>query len=669
MTDTTAKPPGPAAPVHAQVPPAPETIARKRIAGRWTGRALVTAGCAALAGAARRSDIAPVFKYRRMFMEVPAASFFLQPFRPVAPPFFQVIVDKAPAHRILPGLAIVLPLLFAPQPSWAQTPEGRARDQADRIGREEAERLRGERLLQRLERSRPPRSPPQEAPPGQAAPPAQGCVRIHSIAVSGVTVVSRPAVAAAIAPFEGRCLGLADLDGVLKAVTLVYVEAGYVAARAYLTDQDLSDGTLDIVVIEGVLEDIVIDGARRAGTAFPGLVGRPLNLRDIEQGLDQINRLRSKSARIEIRPGERAGGSVLGVLTTTGRPRHLSAASDNLGAIATGRYRSRLNFGYDDIAGLNDHLRLSWQRTMEPHPWAFSGDRPYSDSVSAGLSVPYGYWIFGLDGHWSRYKSEIAGTLGAIGTSGKSNSLSVDIHRVLHRDRTSNTALSATLTRKDNKSYILRSLIDVSSRALAVFSLELTHSRRLEGGVLAGGAGHRFGLDKWGAFNDDEAPAGSPKGQFRKSSAWLRFTRPFTLAGASATWEATLSGQWSPDLLFGSEQMSFGGPGTVRGVREAALFGNRAASMRNEWSVAVPSPDGFLDAATPYAALDCGAVKGQARYGIDGGALCGAAFGLRVSQGPFGFDVYYADLFAGRRHAAAAGQRPGVLSFSLSASF
>ena len=577
------------------------------------------------------------------------------------------VVRVAGASGLL--LLLVL-LLLAPESGYAQSAEERARRQADRIEREEAERLRRERLLEQLERSRPPSSTPPEAPPAQAAPAVQGCVDIDTIAVAGVSVVPQPAIAAAVAPFEGRCLGLADLDQVLEAVTFVYVEAGYVAARAYLPDQDLSDGALDIVVIEGLLEDIVIEGAGRPGTAFPGLVGQPLNLRDIEQGLDQINRLRSRSARIELRPGEQAGGSVLAVLVQAGKPWHAAVFSDNLGTVATGRYRSRLSLGYDDLAGLNEQWSLSWQRAMEPRsPWAFSGDRPHSDSATAGLSVPYGYWTFALNAHWSRYKSEIPGALSAIETSGRSNSLSADIHRVLHRDQTAKTALSATVIRKANQSYILGSLIDVSSRALSVLSVELTHSRRLWGGLLAGAAGGHFGLDKWGAFDDDNSPAGLPKGQFRKSSAWLRFTRPFTLAGASMTWDGFLSGQWSPDALFGSEQMSFGGPATVRGVRESALFGNRAAMMRSELSAALPSSDPVFGAVQLYAALDCGAVKGQARHGIDGGTLCGAALGLRASQGRLGFDVHYANLIAGERHAAAAGQSPGVVSFTLSISF
>ena len=564
-------------------------------------------------------------------------------------------------------LAVLL-LPLVPDRGFAQDAETQARRQADRIEREKTERQRRQRLLERFKQSRPPRSTAPAPPPAPAAPPAQGCVRIGSISVGGVSAVPRRSIAAAVAPFEGRCLGLADLDRVLKAVTFVFVEAGYVAARAYLPAQDLSDGTLDIVVIEGILEDIAIDGASRSGTAFPGLVRRPLNLRHIEQGLDQINRLRSKSARIELRPGKQAGGTAVDVRIEAGKPWHIDANSDDLGAAASGRYRSRLSLGVDNSLGLYDRFSLSWLRAVPRSPWAFTGERPHSDSATADFSVPYGYWTFTLNAHWSRYRSEIAGALGPIGTSGTSGSIGVEIHGVVHRDRLSKTALSARVTRKENKSYILGSLIDVSSRALTVLDAELTHSRRLWGGVLAGAAAAHFGLSWFGAFDDDAAPAGSPRGQFEKLSAWLRFTRPFVVVGMPLTWSGFLSGQWSPDPLFGSEQMSFGGSATVRGVREAALFGNRAALLRSEWSADLSSPDHESGALRPYTTLDCGVVQGQARHGIAGGMLCGWAAGLRISGGRFGFDLSYADLFAGRRHAIAAGQRPGVLSFTLSAS-
>ncbi|MDV0916573.1 POTRA domain-containing protein, partial [Enterobacter asburiae] len=76
---------------------------------------------------------------------------------------------------------------------------------------------------------------------------------------------------------------------------------GYITSRAFLTEQDLSGGQLNIVVLEGRLEAIRLEGEtpRMLKMAFPGRVGGILNLRDIEQGMEQINRLRSEPVQIE----------------------------------------------------------------------------------------------------------------------------------------------------------------------------------------------------------------------------------------------------------------------------------------------------------------------------------------------------------------------------------
>ncbi|WP_375617248.1 POTRA domain-containing protein, partial [Bartonella sp. AP58NXGY] len=94
-----------------------------------------------------------------------------------------------------------------------------------------------------------------------------------------------------------RCLGIAEINKVLKAVTKLYMKRGYIAVRAYLPEQDLRGGRLKIVVVEGQVEDITLEGHKverqsqgEIITAFPNLVGQPAHLRSIEQGLDQINR-------------------------------------------------------------------------------------------------------------------------------------------------------------------------------------------------------------------------------------------------------------------------------------------------------------------------------------------------------------------------------------------
>ncbi len=79
---------------------------------RCTGRLILLASRASLAGDSRRFDISwfipAVVKYRRMFGEVLIASFFLQLFALVTPLFFQVITDKVLVHRGLTSLDVLI---------------------------------------------------------------------------------------------------------------------------------------------------------------------------------------------------------------------------------------------------------------------------------------------------------------------------------------------------------------------------------------------------------------------------------------------------------------------------------------------------------------------------------------------------------------------------------
>ncbi len=96
----------------------------------------------------------------------------------------------------------------------------------------------------------------------------------------------------------------------IKKLTKVYLDKGYVTARFYIPDQDIKNSkTLKFVVVEGKLSDIYYNGSPASPynyvvwSAFPGLEGHILNMRDIEQGLDQINRLISGHAKSELLPG------------------------------------------------------------------------------------------------------------------------------------------------------------------------------------------------------------------------------------------------------------------------------------------------------------------------------------------------------------------------------
>lgn len=408
-------------------------------------------------------------------------------------------------------------------------------------------------------------------------------------------------------------------------------------------------------MIEGKLEAITLNGnalvTPQVSTAFPGLRDKPVNLRDVEQGLDQINRLRSQKATIGLAAGKAQGGSVLDVKIEKTRPWHFSLSSDNLGSLSTGRYQTRADFGADNILGLNDEWQFGYQRSMERHPLRLGAARPNGNSLTGSVSIPYGYWTFGLNASWSNYRSSIEGLLSQIETSGGSLSFSPFVTRVLHRDQISKTWLTGRVTWKENENFVLGSRVDVSSRVLSVATVELGHSRQMLGGQASASLGYHRGLKILGAFDDAAAAAGSPRGQFEKLSASLGYQRAFDLGETAMIFSSSLSGQWSPDDLFGSEQMSAGGYSTVRGVREAVLYADTGIVMRNELSLLLPGFDDgraaeALGRLEPYAAIDLGNTVSDASGNSVGGNLVGAAVGLRNRGGRINFDVSYSDILS-----------------------
>lgn len=582
---------------------------------------------------------------------------------------------RSTGRALLAGVVLSAALTDAALAQDIRDDAARQANQIDRLQAEQ-ERLREAQTLRKTTRA--PDGTTVTPPEAAISSPGETCVAINSISVIGATLIPADELQRTAARFEGKCLGLSELNNVLEAVTFLYVERGYVASRAYLPAQDISDGTLDIPVIEGSLEGIALNGNAsangRIATAFPGMAGQPVNLRDIEQGLDQINRLRSSKATIALQSGKEQGGSVLDVKVEQGRPWHASLSSDNLGGVATGIYQSRADFGLDNLFGINDEWQFGYQRSMDHHPLFLSDERPNSNTLTGSLSIPYGYWTVGVNGSWSDYHSSLAGPLSAIDTSGGSKSLSPYISRILYRDQTSKTWATGRLTWKETDNFLLGSRIDVSSRALSIASFELGHSRQLFGGQASASIGYHRGLDILGAFDDTTAPDGSPRGQFDKVTASLGYFRTQDVGSSMMIFSTNVSGQWTDDPLFGSEQMSLGGYSTVRGVREAVLYADKAILMRNELSFLLPQMNeaaaveaiGRLE---PYVALDLGHSVSDRRGNSLGGNIVGAAIGIRNRGGRISFDLSYSDILSMPDLPGDAKPSSGLVQARVSVSF
>jgi len=556
------------------------------------------------------------------------------------------------------GLTAVLPaaalLIAVPGAARAQS----AADGAARAALQFQSRQSEQQRLRQLEElQRTSRSPTGDlATPPVAANTEKGgrCFKIRTIKVDGAHLISNKTIRATVSAWEGRCLGLAEINSVLKAVTFLYVERGYIASRAFLQEQNLSKGELSIAIVEGRLDAIRIsgegDGRFVSASAFPGMAGKPVNLRDLEQGLDQLNRLRSNNATVALNAGGAPGDTVVDVTTRPGSRVHVTMGTDTLGATVSGIYQSRLDMALDNVFGVNDLWQFGYLRSSGNSPASSFKERPNSDTVTASMSVPYGYWTFGIDNAWSEYRSSVQGQVSTIDTSGGSLLISPYVTYMIYRDQLSKTWVTGRMTWKDTKNDILGTRIDIASNTLSIASLEVNHSRQILGGQATASFGYQHGLAILGAVNDASALVGSPKGEFTKYVASLGYTRPFNFGPVMPIFSTYLMGQWTPDHLFGTEQLSLGGYASIRGVRDAILFADRGALARNEFSLLLPalgSPDmaRLMGRIEPYLAIDVGYAAPNVGDPVgSGGTLVGAAAGVRNRAGRISFDVWYAQL-------------------------
>ena len=101
--------------------------------------------------------------------------------------------------------------------------------------------------------------PPLPIPP-ETAPFPTLRVFVREIRVTGSTIFSAEELAKVTAPYVNREVTSEDLEALRVALTLLYVNNGYVNSGAILPDQTVSEGVVTYQIIEGGLTAVEVEG-------------------------------------------------------------------------------------------------------------------------------------------------------------------------------------------------------------------------------------------------------------------------------------------------------------------------------------------------------------------------------------------------------------------------
>ncbi|WCM18268.1 ShlB/FhaC/HecB family hemolysin secretion/activation protein [Paraburkholderia bryophila] len=514
-------------------------------------------------------------------------------------------------------------------------------DPAQRLLQEQRDRQRRDEIQQPPAQIDVPQQTVVNLPEGadvETLPDVEPLFRIDHVEFIGDTVLGKSELDTIAAPFIGKQLGRNRINLLLRRVTEAFIARGYITTRAYLGAQSLASGTLKVNLVDGKVSAFTLNGhplrprdpnepwytthggglLTDAGTAwaFADSRGDVLRLPDLEQGVDQINRLRRNKAEIQIMPGETPGDSVVAITNHYGDRVFYDLGIDNYGSSQTGTLRYRAGVEADNLIGLQESLSFNYVGTQD------------SNAVVFSAAAPYGYQTFSYTTSLSEYQQTISDV--AL-LQGRTFSQTLGWNDVLTRSRAGRTSVDVTLTKMRTE----RSLngIDLSPQGLTVLRVGLNGLRRFVAHDQAAAAtwdvGVSQGLPWLSASHDgpdiDEVDAHS---QFTKLDATATLQVALgTLAGTQWTYRGTLRGQYSHVALFGNEQIFLGGMDSVRGFTEGGIAGDSGFYLRNEaaWQNVPAWHDLQVE---PYVFLD----GGKSHLVAQGGwpTLMGTGLGARM---------------------------------------
>lgn len=260
----------------------------------------------------------------------------------------------------------------------------------------------------------------------------------------------------------GRCLGIRGINQLMSRLQNQFIAHGWVTSRVLVPQQDLSQGTLTLALIPGTLGQLrYADGSDKRAllyTTVPAREGALLDLRTIEQGLENQQRLPTVSDSMEIVPAGKPGVSDIVITRHQRRLWRVNLWVDDSGTKDTGRYQGGGMLALDNPFALSDLLYLS-----ASHDLGFAGHKQ-SKNINGHYSLPLGYWLFEVNAGSYNYVQNVAGLNGDVRYSGKTKNLNVGLSRVIQRNASGKTTLHSSLQVREMHNAIDRVEIRVQRR-------------------------------------------------------------------------------------------------------------------------------------------------------------------------------------------------------------
>lgn len=521
---------------------------------------------------------------------------------------------------------------------------------ANTLGEQEQRRRAQEQATQREQQLQAPKVELQSASRPEAddgsVPPESPCFKLDALTIEvpkGLSPLVEAAGARALSPnplfpgelsfisdflqrYRGQCVGREGLNLIVHRVMVRILDAGYSTTRVVIAPQDLSSGVLKLDLIPGVISDIRFADTATYGTwrnAFPTRAGDLLNLRRLEQGLEQMKRVPNQDADMQIVPGKSTGESDVVITAKREKFWALSLSADDSGLKSTGQYQATASLSIFNPLGLSDVFNVSYSHDINGHTSQYG-----THGSNASYSIPWGNWTFTATASQYDYHQQIAGAFSTLVSSGNARTFDVKAEYQFYRNQVQKNTLEFRVGKYFSEAFVDGSELDVQHRDNSFAEIGWEHKHYLGPAQLDSTLAYRWGVPWFGAQPDlPGVGAGTPTYYYHIETFNATLNVPFSIAGVSMRYTGTVSAQNSPSVLYPTEYFSIGNRYTVRGFDgNTTLAAEKGAFIRNDLEFPIGQTGHAI-----YVGLDAGEVFGPQAHDLLGRRLAGAVVGLRGS--------------------------------------
>jgi hemolysin activation/secretion protein len=417
-------------------------------------------------------------------------------------------------------------------------------------------------LQQRPPQTMPASPQPQRIQETEGTSPADARkVTVKSIRITGNQELSTAELMPLVAGLEGQEMPLSRVQAAARRISRYYREKGFPVARAYLPEQDITDGAITIAVMEGRISSHRVTNKSLLSDARVNDYLADVKDGDIVRGAEIDRRLLLLqdtpgvgASRATLQPGASVGTSELLVEVDPSAPYSANVALDNHGSRYTGVYRASGSFTLASPLKFGDQLGFSALTSGEGLRF---GRLAYQMPIgSSGLRVGAAYFDV-------RYR--LGREFAALLAHGTASSTSVYASYPLVRSQSTN--LNATLSHEDKKTVdYVDSTATVTRKKVKINSLGLTGSLQ---DSMGGGGFNNLELTLVSGQLDIQSPAALAidAASARSNGSYGKFSwslsRLQRISDQAQVW-FILTGQQANKNLDSSEKFSLGGPTSIR---------------------------------------------------------------------------------------------------------